>query len=160
MPKATAASGKGDIMSYVTNEDIELRLGTARYVQLTDDAGTGSPDEAVADEARLSAEGEVNAALAPRYAVPIDLVAHPEVADLLRGVTLDLVEYRLHARRRDIPRDVAARRAAVADWLARVGRGDESLPSVAPIPPGAPQGPRASTTGEPRILSRDELSDF
>ena len=37
-------------MSYITNDDMELRLGTARYVQLTDDAGTGSANTAVAVE--------------------------------------------------------------------------------------------------------------
>jgi len=147
-------------MSYVTNEDIELRLGTARYVQFTDDAGTGSPDPAIADEARQAAEGEVNAALATRYGVPIDLVAHPEVGSLLKGVTLDLIEYRLHARRRDVPTEVAARRRAALDWLGRVARGEAALPSLTPIAPGAAQGPRASIVGEPRILTRDELADF
>jgi phage gp36-like protein len=147
-------------MSYVTNEDIELRLGSARYVQLTDDAGGGSADPAIADEARLGAEGEVDSALAQRYAVPIDLVAHPEAAAVLRSITLDLIEYRLHARRRDVPADVTAKRNAAVEWLARLGRGETALPSLAPISPGAPQGPRAASFGEPRILSRDELSQF
>ena len=31
-------------MAYVTNADIEERLGSRTYVQLTDDAGTGSAD--------------------------------------------------------------------------------------------------------------------
>lgn len=147
-------------MSYVTNEDIELRVGSARYIQLTDDAGAGSANTAVVDEACRGAEGEVDSALAQRYAVPIDVLAHPEAAALLRSVTLDMIEYRLHARRRDVPSDVIAKRGAAVEWLARVGRGEAALPSVAPISPGAPQGPRASITGEPRMLSRDELSGF
>ena len=66
-------------MAYISNEEIETRLGSSVYVQLTDDAGTGSADEAVVDEARAGAEGEVDAYLARRFAVPIDLAALPHV---------------------------------------------------------------------------------
>ena len=47
-------------MSYITNSDIELRLGTSRYIQLTDDTGSGSADTNIVDEARQGAEGEVD----------------------------------------------------------------------------------------------------
>ena len=147
-------------MSYIINSDVELRLGTARYVQLTDDAGTGSANTAVVDEARLGAEGIVNSYLAQRYAVPIDLNTHPQVAAVLKSTTLDLVEYRLHARRRQVPVDVIAKRDAATAWLQRVARGETALPSVAPISPNAAAGLRAATTGEDRLLSRDELSGF
>jgi phage gp36-like protein len=86
-------------MLYITNTDIERRLGSAAYVQLTDDDGDGSADVGVVDEARLAAEGAVNSFLAKRYSVPVNLVAHSELADLLASVTLDLAEYRLRARR-------------------------------------------------------------
>ncbi len=147
-------------MSYISNSDVELRLGTARYIQLTDDAGTGSANTDVVDEARQGAEGEVNSYLSARYSVPIDLVAHPGVAPVLKSFTLDLVEYRLHARRREVPTDVIGKRDAALSWLQRVGRGETSLPSVAPISPNAAAGLRAATTGEDRMLSRDELSGF
>ena len=45
-------------MSYITNVDIEERLGTALYTQLTDDTGTGSADTDVVDSSRDEAEGE------------------------------------------------------------------------------------------------------
>ncbi|HUX30626.1 MAG TPA: phage protein Gp36 family protein [Thiobacillus sp.] len=51
-------------MSYVTNADIEKRVGPAAYVQLTDDEDTGSANEDRVDEARLAAEGGVNSYLA------------------------------------------------------------------------------------------------
>jgi len=51
-------------MGYVTNADIENRLGSAAYVQLTDDEGTGSANEDRVDEARLGAEGEADSYLA------------------------------------------------------------------------------------------------
>ena len=98
-------------MAYVTSEQIETRLGSVPFVQLTDDAGSGSPDLAVVDAARQAAEGEADSYLARRYAVPIDVNAHGELSALLTGVVLDLVEYRLHARR---PAD-SARRGHPAD---------------------------------------------
>ncbi len=86
-------------MPYVTNADIEERLGTLAYVQLTDDTGSGAADLDKVNEARLGAEGEVDSYLAARYAVPVDLVAHPELSAVLRTFVLDLVEYRLRNRR-------------------------------------------------------------
>ena len=45
-------------MSYITNSDRGLRLWTSRYIQLTDDTGSGSADTNIVDEARQGAEGE------------------------------------------------------------------------------------------------------
>ena len=144
-------------MSYITNDDVELRLGTARYTQLTDDAGTGSPDTNVADEARQGAMGEVDSYLARRYRVPIDLVAHPETASVLMSVSLDLVEYRLHSRRRDVPGAVIKKRDTALVWLTRVADGIASLPTITPIDANPGLGLRAESTGDERLLSRDEL---
>lgn len=147
-------------MSYISNDDVELRLGTARYVQLTDDAGTGSANTQVVDEAREGGQGQVDSYLSQRYSVPIDLNTHAEVAGVLKSITLDLVEYRLHARRRDVPVDVITKRDAAIVWLQRVGRGETGLPSVAPIATNPASGVHAETTGDARLLSRDELSQF
>ena len=70
-------------MAYVTNADIQERLGNDTYIQLTDDDQDGSADVGVVDEARLAGEGEVNSYLARRYHVPIDLTKHADLADLL-----------------------------------------------------------------------------
>ena len=67
-------------MAYVTNEDIEQRLGSNAYVQLTDDDGDSVADVAVVDEARLGGEGEVDSYLARRFQVPIDLTTNPATA--------------------------------------------------------------------------------
>ena len=144
-------------MSYITNSDIDLRLGTARYTQLTDDTGTGSPDSDVADEARLGAEGEVDSYLSQRFRVPIDLTKHPEPASVLKSIALDLVEYRLHARRRQVPVDIINKRDAALAWLARVAAGEVSRPTVTPIDTNPASGLRAATSGDERTLSRDDL---
>ncbi|HRX86462.1 MAG TPA: DUF1320 family protein [Phycisphaerae bacterium] len=145
-------------MAYVTKEDVELRLGTRAYVQLTDDAGSGSADEAVVAAALAEAEGEVDSYLARRHRVPIDVVAHAEVGPVLAAVTLDVVEYRLNARRPPVPADVAARYRAALAWLAAVGSGEAVLPAAAPLPGSTATGTVAAAAGDATVLGRDELA--
>ncbi len=140
-------------MAYITNADIEERLGSQAYVQLTDD------DLGVVDEARLGAEGEVNGYLARRYQVPIDLTAHPELAEVLASVTLDVVEYRLRLRRPPVSEDGRRRFAQTVEWLERVAKGEADLPSAGAIAGSTTRGPLAATTGERRVLTREEMSD-
>lgn len=145
-------------MAYITNADIQERLGNAAYVQLTDDDGNGQADVGVVDEARLAAEGELNSYLARRYQVPIDLAAHPDLADILASFTLDLVEHRLRARRPPVSKDVLAMRVEAVKWLAGVADGSLGLPSATPVASNTTRGTLGVTTGEERLLTRDELS--
>ena len=70
-------------MGYITDSDIQTRVGPAAYVQLTDDTGGGVANETVVDEARAGAEGEVNAYLARRYAVPLQVAAPGRLVEVL-----------------------------------------------------------------------------
>ncbi|MGB2985847.1 MAG: DUF1320 domain-containing protein [Phycisphaerae bacterium] len=145
-------------MAYITNADIEERLGSDAYVQLTDDDGDGEADVGVVDEARLGAEGEVNSYLARRYQAPVDLTAHADLADVLASFTLDLVEYRLRARRPPVPKDILDRQARAIEWLKGVADGSLELPSATPIAGSIARGTLGAVTGDERLLSRDELS--
>ena len=147
-------------MAYLTNDDIENRLGGALLVQLTDDDGDGEPETVVIDEARLGAEGEVNSYLAQRFQVPINLNLHPELAGLLATLTLDLVEYRLRARRPPIPADVVAKRDQVTDWLRAVARGSVQLPSSQGVAANPAAGVSAAVSGAERCLRQDELERY
>ena len=147
-------------MAYIANADIEERLGSQAYVQLTDDDGDGVADIGVVEEARLGAEGEVNSYLAHRCAVPIDVSVHPELASLLASMTLDLVECRLRSRRPPIPADVIRKRAQTVDWLNRIAEGRINLPAAVGLAANTTQGTIASSTGAGRVLSRDALSEY
>ena len=147
-------------MPYVTNNDIETRLGTERYVQLTDDSGTGSANQAVVGEAREGAEREVDSYLARRYAVPLDVSANTELAGLLTTIVLDLVEFRLHARRPPVRADVTVKRDAAVKWLTRAAAGTVEPPSATPLAANPATGFRAATTGDDRVLSREELEGY
>ncbi len=142
---------------YTTNADIEKRLGTALYVQLTDDEGTGSADEERVTEARLAAEGTVDSRLGRRYAVPVDTSQDVALAALLKSVAVDLVEYRLHARRPPVPADIERKHQAAIEWLVQVAAGLAVLPTASGLPANAAEGPRAAACGPPRVLSREEL---
>ena len=146
-------------MAYVTNADIEERLGTAAYVQLTDDDGDGAADVGVVDEARLGAEGELDSYLARRVQVPVDLTTHADLADLLATITLDLVEYRLRARRPPVSDEARQRYARAVEWLRRVADGRVTLPSAAPLATNPVHGTHGAVFGEQRLLTRDELAD-
>jgi len=147
-------------MSYVSNSDVEERLGSAAYVQLTDDSGTGSADEDKVTEARLGAEGEVNSYLGRRYAVPVDTTVHSELAAVLKSVTLDLAECRLHARRPPVPDDVRQKRHASVQWLQRVAAGEAVLPATTEVDGNSATGIEGSVTGTSRVLSREEMEDL
>jgi len=147
-------------MGYITNIDIEERLGSAALVQLADDDGNGVADTGVVDEARLGAEGEVNSYLARRYQTPIDLAMHPSLTDVLASVTLDLAEYRLRLRRPPVSEDARRRREQAIDWLTKVGDGRVDLPSLTPVAASGVHGPITKVSGEERLLTRDELDAF
>jgi phage gp36-like protein len=140
-------------MHYVTLDDLDTRLGHDALVQLTDDAHTGEVNLAVVEETVDGAEGEVHSHLARRYPVPLDGTACTEAVGLLRTIVLDLVEYRLHARRPPVPAEVSAKRARATAWLQDVAAGRVILPI-------AREGFRAAIAGDTRVLSREEMEDF
>jgi len=147
-------------MAYISNSDIETRLGSAVYVQLTDDTGAGTPNEAVVNEARAGAEGEVDAYLARRYAVPIDLSRHPELAGILTSMALDLAEYRLRLRRPPISSEAVARRDAAVTWLQRAASGEIELPAASAPSASTLGGFAGRATGAERVMTREDLSGF
>lgn len=147
-------------MGYIINADIEERVGSAALIQLADDDGNGVADTGVVDEARLGAEGEVNSYLARRFQTPISFAAHPELTDLLASITLDLAEYRLRLRRPPVSHDATQRREQAVEWLTRVSDGRADLPSLTPAASGTTRGTIAATSGEARLLTREEMSDL
>lgn len=144
-------------MSYLTNDDIRLRIGDAAYIQLTDDANSGTADETIVNEARAGAQAEADSYLAGRYAIPIDTGAYAESGSLLRSFVIDIAEYRLHNRRPPVPADIVRRHTEAVAWLLRVATRAAHLPGV-PERNAAPDAD-AARFGPDRIFNRDELDD-
>jgi phage gp36-like protein len=147
-------------MAYITNSDIQAWIGTAAYIQLTDDANTGSADAAKVDEARVGAEGEANSYLATRYSVPVDLTGETQVAAVLRNFVLDLAAYRLHSRRPPVPVDVVRRREEAVTWFSRLASGLVQLPSGAEVPENTALGLVGENSGFERTMTRETLADL
>lgn len=145
-------------MPYITNTDIQERVGPSTYLQLADDNNDGVADAAVVDEVRLGAEGEVSAYLARRYQAPIDASGDANLAGLLASVALDVAEYRLRLRRPPVPLDTQRRYDRTVAWLRAVAGGVIALPSAATLSGPASQGTVATSIGATRVLSREELS--
>lgn len=143
-------------MSYATNADIEERLGTALYIELTDDAASGVADEDKVTEARLAAEAEIDSYLGRRWLVPVDVTGQPGLAAMLKRLTLDLAEYRLRARRLPVPEDAVSVRDAAVLWLTRAAKGDVSLPSAIEPPVNPASGAAGAAVGRPRVLDGEE----
>lgn len=147
-------------MPYVTKEHLAARLGSAMYARLTDRVAGETADEtvgqAIVDEASALADGW----LAVRYATPVDLVGHPEVADILAARVLDLAEsiaWQNSPFVGDVPDRVRFLAEDARRWFERLAKGDVNLPAASP-PPG-----RVAVNDEPyansaeRVFTRDEL---
>ncbi len=144
-------------MGYISNADVEQRMGPVAYVQLSDDAGSGTADESVVNEARLGAEGELNSYLAGRYAVPVDLAVHPELEAVVVSFVLDLVEYRLHGRRPPIPEGIVQKRTNAIEWLSRLSAGEVQLPGMTPIGANPAAGIEVEQSSNEQVFTRDEM---
>ncbi|MEK6674833.1 MAG: phage protein Gp36 family protein [Planctomycetota bacterium] len=147
-------------MAYITNTDIDKRLGTATYLQLSDDNNDGVADAAVVDEARLGAEGEVDSYFARRFQTPIAVSQEPQLAALIKSIVLDLVEVRLRSRRPPVSTNALQQAERARDWLRRVASGAIELPLIGEVATQASRGPIADVVGSAKVLSRDELADF
>ncbi|NLE60002.1 MAG: DUF1320 domain-containing protein [Planctomycetes bacterium] len=142
-------------MSYATNADIEERLGTATYIELTDDTGSGQADEDKVTEARLAAEAEIDSYLGRRFAVPIDASGQPGLAAMLKRLTLDLAEHRLRMRRPPVTEDARLQCDAALLWLGRAAKGEVVLPTTTDLPLNTGLGTAGEAIGEGRMLTGD-----
>ena len=147
-------------MAYITTSQLSERLGPALYARLTDRVAGAVADESIAARLVADAEAEANTYLASRYATPVDVVAHPEVADVLMARVLDLAEYAAWWGSpfvTDPPTRVHALRATAVSWFQAVAAGRMDLPAARPLgaPTAVDDGPRF--TAAPRTLTAEEL---
>lgn len=146
-------------MSYATLEDLETRLGPEAYVGLTDDEGTGTANTVRAREALDAAQAEIDSFLAGRYAVPVRTTAELQTAALLKALTLDLAEYRLHARQPPTPEEIREKAVAARQWLRDLAHGRAWLPLSKPALERDADGIVAASSGGERIFRRNEQTE-
>lgn len=120
-------------MSYITRDQLVTRFGMDRLRDLTDHEGAGSINDDVLTQAIGLVEGEIDAALSSRYAVPL-----ATVPSLLVGIAGDLVLLRLHVDAASEPVLAAAKQARATLALIRDGGMQLGLPSVPTTTTSAP----------------------
>ncbi len=131
-------------MTYATKQDLIERFGEDELVDLTDRAEppAGAIDEAVLGEALATADGQIEAHLRVRYAVPV-----APVPDLLVGVAADIARYRLYTD--NPPEVVSDRHKAAMKTLGDLARGIITLDATAAT--------EASSGGSVRISTPDRV---
>lgn len=143
-------------MAYIDNADITARVGNDTAVQLTTDSGA-VVDSVVLDEVRESAEGEVNGYLARRYAVPVDLTTHTDLAATLKGFTLDIAVFRLHSRRPPVTEAIREARTDAVKWLTAVSEGKVILPAAVTPASTTSDDPTPTWGGSDATASRENM---
>ncbi|MEK6798025.1 MAG: phage protein Gp36 family protein [Planctomycetota bacterium] len=73
----------------------------------------------------------MNGYLARRYATPVDLTTHADLAATLKSFTLDVATYRLAQRRPPIAEAIVKARQDAIEWLTKVSQGTIVLPAAA-----------------------------
>ncbi len=147
-------------MSYITTTQLSQRLGATLYARLTDRVNGTTPNAAVAQELVNAAEAEADSYLARRYATPVDLVARPELANLLAARVLDLAEYAAWKSSPfvgDPPQRVHLLYAAALQWFEDIAGGKLVLPAA--VPPAGPLATdeRPRYAGGGRVFTAEEL---
>jgi len=147
-------------MPYITTSDLSARLGTTLYARLTDRVDGESASSTVAQQIVDEAEAEADSYLAARYATPVNLSTHPELADVLAQRVLDLAEYiawRGSPFVSDIPGRVRTLYSEVRKWFAGVVAGTTALPASSPPASRVAADNSPRYTAEDRKFTADEL---
>ena len=147
-------------MAYVTLQQLKDRLGQSLYDRLTDRINGTTGNDAVGQQIVDEAEALVHSYLARRYATPVDLTAHPELADVLAVRVLDVAEYvawRGSPFVSDVPDRVEVLHGQAVRWLEAVAAGRVELPASSPPRSrvASDDGPRYAATE--RKFTADEL---
>lgn len=112
---------------YCTLDDIKKMIPEVVIIQLTDDTGSQAVDTGKVDEAIAQAQGEIDAYVSTRYAVPLS-----PAPDILRKLCVDIAIYNLYSRlvelmpatRRDRYNDAISQLNNIAKGLILLAKAD------------------------------------
>jgi phage gp36-like protein len=121
---------------YVTQSDLELLMGPASVIQLTDDAGVGTVDTDVLDAIIANGEGEINAYLYKGYVGPITVAEHGQLAyNTVKQIALRVIRYQLYMRRvESVPEQLIEDYSRALEQIEKMAKGSLSVPGDPPVP--------------------------
>ena len=139
---------------YCTTDDLILTIDEVRLIELTDDDGLGSLNQARVDEAIATAGGEVDGYLQERYTVPLN-----PVPPIIKGACRDIALYNLYSRKYDELPEVRKQRYDNAiKLLVNLARGTVSLGVASP--PAETQEETMQVQTPTAIFGADELAKY
>lgn len=147
-------------MAYITTAQLKDRLGDPLYARLTDRINGATANDSVGQQIVDEAEALANAQLATRYATPIDLTAHPELADVLEARVLDLAEYLAWQGSpfvNDIPGRLRFLYEEASGWFGSIAAGELNLPASSPPASRTAENDAPRFSAQPRKFTADEL---
>lgn len=144
-------------MAYSNVDDIKKFLPEDALVQLTDDEGLGSVNQARVEEAINQADAEINSYIGGRYGVPLSAVP-----DAVRKLSVDIAVYNLYSRTvQELPEARKERYRNAVRQLEGMSKGLVSLGvNLAPSVQADAVGAETSTETDGRVFDRDKLKGF
>lgn len=145
-------------MAYSTYADLKKAIPEETLIQLTDDEGAGTVNQARISEAIAQADANIDGYLGARYAVPL---AAP-VPAVVRMLSVDLAVYNLYSRRLEtIPETRADRHKNALRMLEGIAKGLISL-GATPAPEAVPDagGPEATRSPSDRTFTKTTLEGY
>jgi phage gp36-like protein len=109
-------------MSYCSPTDLANVRTTQELTQLSDLAGTGSPDSAVLQAACDQASSLIDGLISPQYPLPL-----ATVPPMLTSIAVRLSLYYLYLGRQSLPDEVKCGYDRDVAFLEKVGKGQASL---------------------------------
>ena len=152
-------------MAYALLADFKSRLGSSvappgLYKQVTDRTGASVGDDLVGQEILDSAHGQLNAYLAKRYKVPVDVSTDATLAGFLKDAVLILAEYRAwqaHPKRRKIPDRVSDALRNITSLLNHIADGKAALPGEAAVAESTSDGITGEAFGHTRQFTEEGM---
>lgn len=121
--------------NYATTDQLQARFeDTAEVASITDNADQGEPNEAVLTEVLEGAEGLLDAYIGAQHRTPVDVASDSVLGNLMRTMTLDVAEFKLHERGDINPEAKVRAYDNAIQWAKDVGSGDAVLPAAAAQP--------------------------
>lgn len=143
-------------MAIITQADIEGRISEAELIRLTDDGATGAVDATVLAAVIAGGEGEVLALIQQQWVVPLQLT-DANTAAMVEAMLLDVIVYRLYARRMPIPEDAIAAYETAKALAEKIGSGTIGLVGEIEIDEAPAAGGAIIVDAETQVISREDM---
>jgi len=142
---------------YSAAADISNVITQASVLQLTDDEGLGSINQARVTAAISSADELINGYLRSRYTLPL-----ASTPPMLKDLSVNLAICNLYQRRfaANMPEAISKQYAASIKLLESIQKGVISLGIEDTAQPASGGGIRTNKTADDRMFSKDELSKY